>query len=340
MKRLVLCCDGTWSSPWQRSPTNVVRFYNALAERGPDGAHQVASYRKGVGTTPFERLRGGIFGYGLSREVRNAYAWVVEQFEPGDEIWALGFSRGAFTARSTVGLIRKAGVLRRDEAGRVDEAYDLYRRSDVRPSDPAPTAFREAHSHETRIRFVGVWDTVGALGIPVSRVPLLRRINQKWAFHDTQLSSHVDAAYHAVAIDERREPFRPTLWEARATEAPDQVVEQVWFAGTHSDVGGGTKDDVLADLTLWWMQQRALAEGLGLRDDAQARDPRWTTGPIHESRTGVFRLSKKLERPIGVVDPEHERASSTAVERLDLDASYRPPELERYLARGGAVQQL
>lgn len=340
MKRLVLCCDGTWSSPWQGSPTNVVRFYNDLAERGPDGARQVASYRKGVGTTPFERLRGGIFGYGLSREVRNAYAWVVEQFEPGDEIWALGFSRGAFTARSTVGLIRKAGVLRREESGRVDEAYALYRRDDVRPSDPAPTAFREAHSHETRIRFVGVWDTVGALGIPVSRVPLLRRINQKWAFHDTQLSSHVDAAYHAVAIDERREPFRPTLWEGRVEDAPGQVVEQVWFTGTHSDVGGGTKDDALADLTLWWMQQRARAEGLGLRDGAERRDPRWTTGKVHESRTGVFKLSKTLERPIGVVDPVHERAASTAVERLDLDASYRPPELERYLARGGAVQQL
>ncbi len=339
MKRLVLCCDGTWSSPWQGRPTNVIHFYNSVAERDAEGVRQVKDYRRGVGTTPMERLRGGLFGYGLSREVRNAYAWVVETFEPGDEIWALGFSRGAFTARSTVGLIRKAGVLRREESGRVDEAYALYRRRDVRPADPEPTAFREAYSHVTRVRFVGVWDTVGALGIPELGIGLLDRLNRKWAFHDTQLSSYVDAACHAVAVDERRKPFAPTLWEP--SEAEEQTVEQVWFTGCHSDIGGGTEgDDGLADLTLWWMQQRARHHGLGFEDEAPPRDHRWTTAPIHESRTGIFKLAPAQDRPLGAVDPQHERAASPAAERLDLDDSYRPPQLEAYLARGGAVQQL
>lgn len=334
MTRLVVCRDGTWNGPLMRSPTNVLRFAESLEQSDA----QRVSYAKGVGLKPFERLRGGIFGYGLSREVRDAYAWVVEHFEPGDEIYALGFSRGAFTARSLVGLIRKAGVLRPEEAGRVDQAYDFYRRTDVKPADPEAEQWRARHSHETRIRFVGVWDTVGALGIPDLGIPFLSQLNKRYAFHDTQLSSHVDAAFHAVAVDERRKPFQPTLWEGRGI--PGQVVEQVWFTGGHSDVGGGHRERGLADLTLWWMTEEARRHGLTFTGPPTPRDPSWTSAELHESRSGIFKLAPALDRPIGVADPDHERASTTAAQRCASDASYDPPELVRYLDRGGLVDPL
>jgi uncharacterized protein (DUF2235 family) len=338
VKRLVICCDGTWSDPFKGSPTNVVRFYDQVATRDAAGVEQKSHYLKGVGCGPLERLRGGIFGYGLSTAVRTAYAWVVEHFEPGDEIYALGFSRGAFTARSTVGLIRKAGVLRRDEADRVKEAYELYRRTDLRPDDQEAVRWRAAYSRETRVRFVGVWDTVGALGVPLTGIGVVDRFNKRFSFHDTQLSSSVDAAYHAVAVDERREPFRPTLWEPHGSVG-DQVVEQVWFAGSHSDVGGGHKDRDLADLTLWWMQQKARSHGLAI-DGPEQREPGWAMGTVHDSRTLVFKLAKALDRPIGVTDPHHERAASTAADRIELDSTYRPPQLRAYLDDGGQVAQL
>ena len=347
MKRLVVSCDGTWNTADQQSPTNVTRFHDSVALVGNDGVEQRPHYHRGVGTDWWDRLAGGAFGVGLSEVVLDAYRWVVANFEPGDELFFLGFSRGAYTARSTVGLIRNCGVLRPAEFGRVREAYDLYRRRDKESAPDAAAAqeFRANYAHEqvTRIRFVGVWDTVGSLGVPLSGSALVDRVNEPWHFHDTKLSSTVDHARQALAIDERRRPFEPAVW-APPTSG-DVPRRQVWFPGVHSDVGGGYPDRQLADVTLRWMVEGAVEAGLAFRPGtpgaAPAADPTPNAGvgcdPIHDSMTLAYRLLVPLSRTVGAVDPGTEAAASTAVSRQENAAcGYAPENLRTYLASPGS----
>ncbi|WP_326954153.1 DUF2235 domain-containing protein [Amycolatopsis sp. NBC_01286] len=343
MKRLVICCDGTWNTPDQTSggtpsPTNVTKL--ALAVAGEfDGVPQRLYYHRGVGSYGRARLRGGAFGVGVAHDVLRAYRFVVENYEPDDEIFLFGFSRGAYTARSVAGLIRNAGVLKPAAVERIDDAYALYRARSIKPRDIESELFRRSYSHEdTRIRFIGVWDTVGALGIPtIGPKFLMDRINRRFAFHDTELSSRVDVAMHAVAIDERRKAFRPALW-TRHDDAGDQVVEQVWFSGVHSDVGGGYPDSSLADVALRWLAGRAAEHGLGLRNGAFTTEAGWGVenlpavhanplGEIHESRTGIYRLQRPLARlHLDLREAvAMSVASSAARRRHDAGAAYCPP---------------
>lgn len=270
MKRIVICCDGTWNSligaAVPAGQTNIARLYLSVSPHDEAGVVQEARYVEGVGTGRLQRIRGGAFGFGLSERVKRAYAEIVTLYEPGDELWLFGFSRGAFTARSAAGLLRTVGILTREHAGRLDEAYDIYREpSDQGADSERARVFREAYSVLPEgIRFVGVFDTVGALGVPVSRWNPLRLLNRRWEFHDTTLSSTVADARHALAIDERRGPFRPTLWDPSARSRGGQRVEQAWFAGVHSDVGGGYERDGLSQVALRWMAAEASAQGLAL----------------------------------------------------------------------------
>ena len=171
-KRIVVCCDGTWNTANQEQggvpcPTNVAKITAALAEQDANGVQQIPLYQPGVGTNRWKRLRGGAFGVGLSRNIRTLYHQLIKIYEPDDEIFLFGFSRGAYTARSLAGLIRKSGILQPRHAARIEEAWSLYRNSPDKPSAPGPTRFRESYSFQPRIRFIGVWDTVGALGIPL-----------------------------------------------------------------------------------------------------------------------------------------------------------------------------
>jgi uncharacterized protein (DUF2235 family) len=277
-KRLVVCTDGTWNDPVNGRATNVLKLARAVKRFDAKGVPQVVYYHPGVGTgTDFvDRLLGGATGFGISRNIRDAYGFLVLNYEPGDEIFLFGFSRGAYTARSLAGLIRNSGILRPECGHLFGDAYEIYRsraESD-RPNAPEAVEFREKNSHrETRIKFVGVWDTVGALGIPLgigrSVLKLLGALRGRpylYEFHNVELSSFVDHAYHALAIDEKREPFRPTLWSVspETPRAPTQSFEQVWFPGVHCDVGGGEKLAGLSDLALEWMSARARRHGLEL----------------------------------------------------------------------------
>jgi uncharacterized protein (DUF2235 family) len=352
VKRLVICCDGTWNKPDQAAgdrpcPTNVTKLARAVADRDGDGTEQRLLYHIGVGNRPGERLSGGAFGVGLSRDVKDAYRWIVENYDPGDELFLLGFSRGAYTARSTAGLVRNVGVLRRGNADRVDDAYRLYRDWASRPHDVEAELFRRSYSHETatfqtRIRFIGVWDTVGALGIPWSGVPLVDRVNRRWSFHDTQLSRIVDSAFQALAIDEKRKPFQPAVWTPNP-DAEGQRVEQVWFPGVHCDVGGGYPDSTLADVPLLWIAERAEEYGLALREGAFTAAGGWGApgsslpsvdpeplGRLHESRRALYRFVKPDRRRLGETDPTHEWVASTALKRREA-LNYAPPSLLAYL---------
>ena len=354
-KRLIVCCDGTWATPDQTDdgrpcPTNVTKLALGIDSKGANETggkiEQRVFYHRGVGTGRRDRLEGGAFGAGLSRDVLAAYRFILENYQPEDELFLLGFSRGAYTARSTAGLIRNAGILRRRFRSRVHEAYALYRdrTPTTNPRAVEATLFRRSYSHETRIRCIAVWDTVGALGIPLTGLPGVDVFNRRWQFHDTNLSTTVDHAFQALAIDERRRPFVPSIWHQQ-DDAGEQQLEQVWFAGTHGDVGGGNLNSSLSDLALMWMADRVQSCGLAFQpkafQGALQFGPGYTvdvdpdvTGPIHESRSGFWKLLPAYIRPIGLQDPDHERVAPAALERYETDSGYRPPNLTSYLDRG------
>ncbi|GGH93399.1 DUF2235 domain-containing protein [Arthrobacter liuii] len=346
-KRIIVCCDGTWATPDQTAdgqpcPTNVTKLALGIDAVGRNdngrAVEQRVFYHRGVGTGRQDRIGGGAFGAGLSHDVLAAYRYIMGNFQPGDELFLLGFSRGAYTARSTAGLIRNAGILRRRFRSRLTEAYALYRdrTPTTNPRSVEATLFRRSFSHETRIHCIAVWDTVGALGIPLTGVPIIDRFNNRWAFHDADLSTSVDNAFQALAIDEKRKPFAPALWHQQ-DGAGSQRLEQVWFTGTHGDVGGGNRSTSLSDIALEWIVDRARSCGLVFRPDAftdialeQAGD--WA--PIQESRTGFWRLLPAYVRPMGTTDPAHERVSESALKRHEDDPNYRPPNLTRFLENG------
>ncbi len=360
MQRLVVCADGTWKSRDDSSDaTNVEKLADVVLAEAADGTTQQVGYFPGVGTGRWERLRGGAFGVGLSRSVQECYRWLAQRWSPGDELFLFGYSRGAFTVRSLGGMIRNVGLLPPDRLDLVGEAYGHYRDTDDawRPDGAKAVAWRAAHSREVPgIRCIGVWDTVGSLGVPTSG-PLGWFSRKRYGFHDVELSGRVQHAFHALAVDERRKAFGPTLWRADDAHAGEQQVEQAWFAGTHGDVGGGNPDCGLSDAALWWMAGRARTAGLEL-DQARLRevtDDDACEGLVHETLSGVFRLQRPLVRRIGTapvtsggrVLRTHETVHSSTITRhrrltTPPKGPYRPSNLLDHLAaldRASAPEQ-
>lgn len=355
MKRLILCCDGTWNSADQESnhtlcPTNVVKIAYRIAKRDGD-IPQIIFYHQGVGTgNVLDRYSGGAFGEGLEDNIHDAYRFLIANYEPGDELYFFGFSRGAFTARSIVGMIRNCGILRREYVQHYLDAIALYKSPDHHPDAGESVKFKQDYSvcgsTDIPTKFIGVWDTVGALGIPVRGLRSLTR--GEYLFHDTELSKTVSRAYHALAIDEHRAPFEPTLWAYKPK--PDQIVEQVWFCGVHSDIGGGYAEPGLSDITLDWMIGKARESGLLFDEtaiEAHKTNPD-PTSELHNSKTGLYRLTTGIDRPIGLVartsdasdeaiipvDPTQSLHESVK-ERWDTKSDYRPPALKDYFKRTG-----
>ncbi len=339
MKRIALFADGTWSRPDQDSggrpaPTNVVKLSIAVASQDASGVDQVVYYQSGLGERGgwWARLTGGAFGLGLSADIQALYLFLVQNYRPGDQLFLFGFSRGAYAVRSLAGLIRNCGILRPQSVGRYAQAYALYRDRSPRshPNAPQSVAFRESYSWAASpIEFIGVWDTVGALGIPVT--PLRFWTKPFYEFHDVALSSHVRYAYQALALDERRAAFAPALWHSQP-HATTQVLEQAWFPGVHGDVGGGRASAGLSDGALLWMADRAARCGLAL--DASLLPPHGDPdAPMGHSVTGVYRLLGCRVRQPGLTNPSGQEGvhTSTLLRHATLP-DYRSPELERFLA--------
>ncbi len=255
-RKLVVLFDGTWNNG--RDKTNVFLIKQHLAEHDSDGNEQKHCYIEGVGTKPYTRFLGGMFGAGLGENLMEGYQWLCQHHRDGDEIYTFGFSRGAYTARSLGGIIRKCGLLVDPYPTNLDKAYMLYRDKDVAPKDPPAQHFRGAFSKEVRVRFIGVWDTVGSMGIPITGVPFGR---DSYQWHDTRLSKIVDYAYHAIAVDEHRKDFDVAVWENILKEE-NREVEQRWFIGAHANIGGGYDNDRLHRIPLQWMIRKAHATGL------------------------------------------------------------------------------
>ena len=327
MKRLVVCCDGTWNSPEQRHVTNVVRTARALRSADDRGVSQVVFYDWGIGSYG-DKIRGGMLGVGIDKNIQDAYRFLVHNYSDGDEVFLFGFSRGAYTARSLAGFVRNAGLLKKIHADLIPAAYAMYRRR-AGPDTPSAVEFRRRHSQAVRIRFIGVWDTVGALGVP-SQVFKAMGGNRRYSFHDTSLSKIIENACHAMAVDEKRIDFEPTLWK-RLPKA-GQTIEQQWFAGVHGDVGGGNADAGLADVALHWMWSRAVTHGLAFDDDYRnAKVHPNPLGRIHRSWTGMYRVKGRHVRPIGESPPGLESVHSSVRERFLNVPSYRPANVMAFL---------
>lgn len=341
-KQLILLLDGTWNdADLSATDTNIVRLRELINRSlgadpfasesklfardrsfGPDGVRRLVFYERGVGTGALlDQVYGGAFGKGLGVNVRRAYKFLSWWYEPGDQIFIFGFSRGAYTARSLVGMLASAGLLRRPSCNAQLEqsAWDFYR---TPVNDRLAAKWDEltpyVHDREDfKVTCVGVFDTVGALGVPL---PVFVRKNREiYGFHDVDLGSITQCNLHALAIDEHREPFQATVWRKPKFKSfdPRMIVEQVWFPGAHGDLGGGyvtewdrvvrTADGwerrrALDDIALDWMLKRVLAHfpNFPVRlqdqvvDSALQRkvwspiDDSWALAEQHNSRSGPY----------------------------------------------------
>jgi uncharacterized protein (DUF2235 family) len=356
MKRIAIFLDGTWNK--LENNTNVWRL-RSLCD--PNALDQIAYYSKGVGTNFGEGIRGGVEGYGIDSEITDAYTWLAQAFEPGDDIFIFGFSRGAYTARSLSGLISKCGILKPGAPLSIEQLYARYRRHNDPTINqlihgPQPIDLEERwvvkYCEPTKIKMMGVWDTVGSLGSPLA--PLKRKV-AKYLFLDTHLRLNNEYAFHALAIDEHRKPFEPTLWtkttanDPAATPPPPRPlseVEQRWFVGAHANVGGGYPSDLLAQPSLGWLMGKAASLGLQLRDIYVA-DEQTPTAAIADSYAqfgwGIAHyFSSPFYRPIGT-DPEkgairtteriNETIDSSVFARWQGNPSYRPLNLKDWASR-------
>ncbi len=296
-RRLVFCFDGSWNKlDVKKDPTNVVLVAESVLPVDQHGTNQIVYYDEGVGTASDETFRGGIFGKGLVQNIREAYRFLIFNYRPGDQIFVFGFSRGAFTARSFLGFIKSVGILQVNNANQITEAWKLYKKHAIRDGDEPPELlqFRAKNSPQIcisaseqswrlnkglcqtpprllTIPYIGVWDTVGTLGFEAVKATFVRTQDKRYNDHDTQLSDLVMAGRHAVALDERRVHFMPTLWRnltdmnIRAGHDPysrNAPYQQRWFAGDHGSVGGGGPERGLSNAALHWVLKGAIDQGL------------------------------------------------------------------------------
>ncbi len=242
MKNIVVCCDGT-GNEYGTNNTNVVTTYELATE----STRQCRYYDPGVGTL---RATAGATGRGLRKNVEDAYRFLMQVYEDGDLLFLFGFSRGAFTVRSLAGMLYCCGLLPPTAANLVEHASKLYHKKGGMDNAKVADGFKTTFSRPCPVHFIGVWDTVESL---------LLNAGRKW--HDARLSPETTFAYHAVAIDERRRDFPPCLWDPTSLKK-GQMLEQVWFAGVHSDVGGWYDDRGLSNVALQWMLSEASKRGM------------------------------------------------------------------------------
>ena len=343
MKRIVLCADGTWNEAERKDddtgrpqPTNVLKVARAVLPRSQAGVDQIVLYHYGVGTGgKWDELTGGAFGAGLERNVRALYRFLVYNYEPGDEIYLFGFSRGAFTVRTLAGFLNTVGLLQKDDEYYTGDLYGLYEKSAVADSDAWLHAFRNIKDHRKcpQIRFLGVWDTVGSLGAPGV---LGQWFNKgKYRYHDIGLHPTIENAFHALAIDERRKPFAPSLWTRPAGWAG--TLEQVWFPGVHSNVGGSYRPDGLANEALHWIVEKA--EGLGLEFDAaylKHYRPCFNS-VLNDSMSLKYRVFGPYVRQLGANVGDGEGIHRSVSDRLGhAESRYEPENVRGYLASPSA----
>ncbi len=377
MKRIALFLDGTWNDA--DSNTNVWRANEMLESHGSDGTKQISMYQVGVGKKWYEPISGGAFGKGLSENVLEAYQWLQQTYDDGaddaapDEVFIFGYSRGAYTARSLAGLIARCGLLNGESPLSPNDVYERYRAQETplytleywqrRPHKADRELTRDEQvllstARRIKIKFIGVWDTVGTLGIPFADIPGVS--SKRFAFHNTRLSTIYEHCYHALAIDEHRKPFQPTLWtdfipkdETAESNRKKTIVEQRWFVGAHANVGGGGEGPSrLAKVPLHWMLDHAERCGLKFKT-RESLDGTEHLDTISDSfarfLVGVYRilkLGRRFYRVLckpdwetvaydgtpGRVETVNEVIDETVIDRMKQDHTYRPRNAKQWFA--------
>jgi Uncharacterized alpha/beta hydrolase domain (DUF2235) len=316
MANLVICLDGTWQNADSPEDQSNIALIASMIDPKPvkGGAPSQVYYDAGVGTdgSPLDRLAGGLLGVGLSRNMLEAYRFLSLNYQPGDGIFIFGFSRGAYAARSLCGFLSAAGLLRPDmcDLDNQGRAWKYYRTKPKKRFPADKEHLRRLTHADLRVRFLGVFDTVGALGIPQTWLNGIGRRN--FEFHDTDVCSIVDHSCQALAIDEHRLEFEAAVWR-QPSHHGYQTVEQVWFPGEHSNIGGGCADRGLSDLTLDWMTKRLrrFCPELALLPFEMKPDHR---GTLYDARTWLYWRSiwKPLMRVINRCVPKNTRGMRLA----------------------------
>lgn len=370
MKRLVLCFDGTWNTLADPTAiTNVVKIADLITLQDPKGINQICYYNPGVGSGgPIDRITGGIFGAGLKNNVKRGLAFLTQNYdagEPGknnaDEIYLFGFSRGAYTARAVAGVISAVGIPW--EIRRSEEHWENYRRiaklrSNQRGLKEGTPKYQkleaeiasiqnekgkdekkkkpESHRPENiKIKCIGVFDTVGSYGVPAGLgLSGLPHLFTYWTrgFHSRRIGDKVEVALHAMAIDEMRRPFMPTFWMQRdGDQHPDeQVVEQMWFPGVHSNVGGGYEDTRISDMALAWMISR-VTQYTDLEFNKEAiLDEVWpcAAGTLYRTSKRAWLAKSRIIMPIIRKAKQNSRAAN--LQRFRINENVHWSVKERY----------
>ncbi|KZK92923.1 hypothetical protein PsAD5_03644 [Pseudovibrio sp. Ad5] len=302
VKNIVVFSDGTGQEGGEGPDTNVYKLFRICENRTK---RQVLFYDRGLGTKAHRsrvtRLLGNATGLGISKNLMECYQFIFENYQAKDKIYLFGFSRGATTVRSLAGFIEMFGILPKSRPELIAKAYKIYQISDCHARKAKAQEFRERHHNMwADIEFIGVWDTVAALGLPWK--PLSAAVNKlpgfKHEFHDLTLPVAVKNAYHALSIDDEREVFHPVLWNE--STAPNQIMQQTWFAGVHTDVGGGYEDSRLSDITFNWMLEHVERNGLRIHESSRkalvAKLNPDETGTIHNPREGIFEYIYKVKQ--------------------------------------------
>jgi uncharacterized protein (DUF2235 family) len=299
VRNLIIGCDGTWNDTDDPDHTNVVKILNACAAK-----NQIVHYEEGVGTAHWEALPGGIYGKGLDRQILGAYRFLRKRFADTDwarednKVFIFGFSRGSYAARRLAGLIAHSGVP--VKAGDVELAWQLYLKRDA---GSAGHLKQRGDFFDIPVEMLGVWDTV--------------KTTTDEDFNDHKLPRCVVAGYHAMAIDEKRKFFPVLKWNN------DPRVNQTWFSGVHSDVGGGYKECGLSDIALHWMIDRAYKHGVSFKASAVRGLKKDPDGRLHDSYDGIWKAFGTKARPIAKSAKVH----ISTKQRMQEVAGYKPSNL-------------
>jgi len=334
-KNIVICIDGT-GNEFGQSNSNVVKLYSILKY---DSQSQIAFYHPGLGTmgSPnalsgfsqwWTKVYGLAFGYGLNGALEDCYTFLMENYEEQDSIYIFGFSRGAYCARALAAMIHMYGLVQKGNEPLIQYVLKMFK-TKKRPPEVFQLAaeFKSTFSRCCKMHFVGVWDTVSSIGWLYDPVSL----------PFTAMNPDVEVGRHAISIDERRAAFRQNLWKTDPNHPQD--IEQVWFAGVHSDIGGGYSEPEsgLAKITLEWMIEKAEAYGL-LVDASRKNDILGVTNPANAKPNCLAELHKSLIGWWWILE---------FFPRKHLDMRLTPPKWKwklplaspRYIADGSVIHQ-
>ncbi|WP_423906443.1 DUF2235 domain-containing protein [Candidatus Spongiihabitans sp.] len=307
-KNIVICYDGT-GNEYGDNNTNVVKIFEHIVR----DKEQIGFYDPGVGTFSslgrnFGKKVGAVlgkaFGAGLQQNIEDGYEYLMNRFEEGDKVFIFGFSRGAFTARKLAGMLHCFGVLQKGSKNLIPYVSKMY----LKRNFDVCQKFKASFSHECKPHLIGVWDTVASLGYFHGK-----------KFSNQTLNQDIKYAYQAISIDEKRKMFPVSIWD-ESKKSEQQTIEQVWFSGVHSDVGGYYTNCGLSDIALAWMMDKAIQQGLRIKENWTNNLQQNCLGTLHNSRARFWKLWRKVDRIIPVNAKIHE----SVFQRQEKDKNYKP----------------